>query len=67
MEFIRSQITWRFLSKQEVRKLSSPSLKNQYRKDIMSLNELCGIVDTSEVMLQLPVIEPQVTAKFPTT
>ena len=39
-------------------------LKNQYRKDIMSLNELCGIVDTSEVMLQLPVIEPQVTAKI---
>jgi outer membrane protein TolC len=34
-------------------------LRNQYRKDIMSLNELCGIVDTSEVKLQVPIIESQ--------
>jgi hypothetical protein len=39
-------------------------LKNQYRKNIMSLNELCGIVDTSEIKLQLPVIEPQGTARI---
>ena len=38
-------------------------LRNQYRKDIMSLNEICGIVDTSEVMLQMPVIEPQGAVK----
>jgi outer membrane protein TolC len=34
-------------------------LRNQYRKNIMSLNELCGIVDTSEIMLQKPVVELQ--------
>ena len=39
-------------------------LKNQYRKNIMSLNELCGIVDTSEIKLQMPVIEPQGTARI---
>jgi len=39
-------------------------LRNQYRKNIMSLNELCGIVDTSQIMLQMPVIEPQGTARI---
>src|SRR5664280_64000 len=38
-------------------------LRNQYRKNIMSLNEICGIVDTSEVMLQMPVIEQQRAVK----
>ncbi|MGD0340764.1 MAG: TolC family protein [Bacteroidales bacterium] len=40
-------------------------LKNQYRKYIMSLNELCGIVDTSEIKLQMPVIELQGTTGIP--
>jgi outer membrane protein TolC len=39
-------------------------LRNQYRKNIMSLNELCGIVDTSQIMLQMPVIEPHGTARI---
>jgi hypothetical protein len=39
-------------------------LRNLYRKNIMSLNELCGIVDTSQIMLQMPVIEPQGTARI---
>ena len=39
-------------------------LRNQYRKNIMSLNELCGIVDTSQIMLQMPVIEPQGTTRI---
>jgi outer membrane protein TolC len=30
----------------------------------MSLNELCGIVDTSQIMLQMPVIEPHGTARI---
>jgi outer membrane protein TolC len=37
-------------------------LRNQYRRNIMSLNELCGIVDTSDIKLQTPVIEQQSSA-----
>jgi outer membrane protein TolC len=32
-------------------------LKNQYKKEIMLLNEVCGIVDTSNVILNKPDIE----------
>jgi hypothetical protein len=39
-------------------------LRNQYRKDIMSMNELCGIVDTSVVVLQMPIVESQGTPKI---
>jgi hypothetical protein len=39
-------------------------LRNQYRKEIMSLNELCGIVDTSGVVLQMPTIESTGTLKI---
>jgi outer membrane protein TolC len=37
-------------------------LRNQYRRNIMSLNELCSIVDTSDIKLQTPVIEQQSSA-----
>jgi outer membrane protein TolC len=40
-------------------------LQNQYRRNIMSLNELCGIVDTSDINLQIPVIEQQATSGIP--
>jgi outer membrane protein TolC len=36
-------------------------LRNQYNKDIMLLNAICGIVDTSEVILQVPDIQIQTT------
>lgn len=36
-------------------------LRNQYIKDIMLLNVICGIVDTSEVILQVPDIQAQTT------
>jgi outer membrane protein TolC len=36
-------------------------LRNQYNKDIMLLNAICGIVDTSEVILQEPDIQAQTT------
>ncbi len=35
-------------------------LRNQYDKDIRLLNEACGIVDTTHVILSLPEIKPSI-------
>lgn len=48
----------------EGQKVIIAQLKNQYRKDIMLLNAVCGIVDTSEVTLKKPDIEPVVPPMF---
>jgi hypothetical protein len=48
----------------EGQKVIITQLKNQYRKNIMLLNAICGIVDTSEVILQIPVIELREPEKF---
>ncbi len=49
----------------EGQKVITTQLKNQYRRNIMLLNAICGIVDTSDVTLQTPVIEPMETELFP--
>jgi hypothetical protein len=48
----------------EGQKVIITQLKNQYRKNIMLLNAICGIVDTSEVILQIPVIEIREPEQF---